>query len=127
MGETALAVDKSVTPKIIKISSKRQITIPADMHQCSGFSDYAFAVWNDDGSITISPIDVHDEKESVKILRTLLAQGLDGEELVNEYERIISPVVDFRSAIERSLKDIDDGRTAPFDEMQKRLEEKYGL
>ena len=127
MAEAARAYEAQTAPRIIKISSKRQITIPADMYEKSGFADYAYVVWNEDGSIGLTPIDVRNEETTVTILRSLLAQGLDGEDLVNEYERIIHPVIDFKAAIEQGLKDVEAGRVEPFNEMQDRLRAKYGL
>ena len=127
MAQAALALDERPAPRIIKISSKRQVTIPADMHAASGFAEYAFASWNEDGSISIAPIDVRDENSSVAILRSLLAQGYDAEQLVDEYEKIIHPIIDYRAEVERGLRDIEEGRVRPFNEMQKRLKEKYGL
>ena len=127
MAEAAFELDERPTPRIIKVSTKRQVTIPADMHAASGFTEYAFATWNDDGSITIAPIDVRNEDNSVAILRSLLAQGFNGEQLIDEYEKIIHPVIDYRAEVERGLKDIEEGRARPFAEMQQRLKEKYGL
>lgn len=127
MAQAAEALNKRPSPRIIKISSKRQLTIPADMHAASGFTDYAFATWNDDGTIIIEPIDVRDETASVSILRSLLAQGLSAEQLVDEYEKIVHPVIDYRAEIERGLKDAKAGRVSSFAEMQQRLKEKHGL
>ncbi len=126
MAETAVA-NECVTPRIIKISSKRQITIPADMYEKSKFSDYAYVVYREGGGIEISPIDVRDEASSVKILRSLLEQGFDGEELVDEYERIIHPIIDYKKAIEDGLGDVEAGKVKPFGQMQESLREKYGL
>ena len=126
MAEAAVA-NEHVAPRIIKISSKRQITIPADMYEKSKFSDYAYVVYREDGGIEISPIDVRDEATSVKILRSLLEQGLDGKELVDEYERIIHPVIDYKKAIEEGLSDVAAGNVKPFTQMQESLREKYGL
>ena len=127
MAEAALKQEERPAPRIIKISSKRQLTIPADMHERSGFEDYAFVSWKEDGSLILSPIDVRNEDTSVTILRSLLAQGYDGERLVDEYERIISPIIDYRCAVEQGLKDAREGRIASFDEMQQRLRGKYGI
>lgn len=127
MADAAPTLDERPAPRIIKISSKRQITIPADMHAASGFAEYAFATWNADGSISIEPIDVHNEGESVTILRSLLAQGYDAEQLVDEFEKIVRPALDYRAEVERGLKDVKEGRVRPFAEMQQRLKEKHGL
>ena len=127
MAQAALALDERPAPRIIKISSKRQVTIPADMHAASGFTDYAFVSWSEDGSISITPIDVRDENSSVTILRSLLAQGYDAEQLVDEYEKIIHPVIDYRAEVERGLKDIEEGRVRPFNEMRDEIRQRYGI
>ena len=113
-------------PRIIKISPKRQITIPLDIYRTAGFADYALATWAENG-ITIQPIDVRSEDDTVRILRSLLAQGYDGEALIDEYERITRPLVDYKSAIDQGLEDIEQGRVAPFRETQDKLKKKYGL
>jgi len=113
-------------PRVIKISRKRQITIPAEVYEGAGFADYALASWTEDG-LTIQPINVNDEDSSVAILRSLLAQGFDGEELVNEFEKIRSKVVLFDRKVDEAIEDVEQGRTRPFDEVQTELKAKYGL
>ena len=127
MAQAVEALKDRPSPRIIKISSKRQLTIPADMHAASGFADYAFITWNDDGTISIEPIDVRDESASVAILRSLLAQGLSAEQLVDEYEKIVHPIIDYRAEVERGLKDVEAKRVRPFSDMQQRMKEKHGL
>ena len=127
MAEAARAFDGTVSPRIIKISSKRQITIPADIYERAGFDNYAYVTWDDEGGMNIYPIDVRDQQSSVQILRSLHDQGLDGEELIDAYERIVAPKVDYKAEIEASLKDIAEGRVRPFEEMRKEIRERYGL
>ena len=128
MAEVARALEEQVTPRIIKISSKRQITIPADIFEKTGFDSYAYVTWDSEDGMSIFPIDVHDRQSSVRILRQLLEQGLDGEELVNTYERIIStPPIDYKGEIEASLREAAEGKVRPFAEMQKEIKEEYGL
>ena len=113
-------------PRVIKVSSKRQITIPAEVYESAGFAEYALASWTDDG-LLIQPINVNDEDSSVRILRSLLAQGFDGEALVDEYEKIRRKVVVFDAAIDEALEDVEEGRTRPFEEVQSELRAKYGI
>ena len=128
MAEVARAVEEQVAPRIIKISSKRQITIPADIYEKAGFDSYAYVTWDSEEGMSIYPIDVHDQKSSVRILRSLLEQGLEGEELVDAYERIIStPPIDYKAEIEASLKEVAEGKVRPFAEAQKEIKEKYGF
>ena len=114
-------------PRIIKISSKRQLTIPADIYRECRYSDYAFVTMSDDGSMNIAPIDVNSESDTVTILRALLDQGLDGEELVSEYERIAQSTVDYKAAIERSLDDVEHGRTSAFEDFRENVKRSYGV
>ena len=127
MGEAALATSRGISPKVIKISSKRQITIPADMYEKLEFSSYAFVTVQEDGSLSISPIDVHDEASSVKILRSLLEQGLDGSALVDEYERIVSATVDYKAAINQGLEDFKEGRVRPFEAFRDEIRQSYDI
>ena len=128
MAEAARTIEGQVAPRIIKISSKRQITIPADIFAKAGFDSYAYVTWDNEEGMSIFPIDVHDQQSSVRILRSLLEQGLDGEELVDAYERIIStPPIDYKAEIAASLKEAAEGKVRPFAEMQKEIREKHGL
>ena len=126
MAQAAAANRESWTPRVIKISSKRQITIPADVFEGEGFSEYALASWTEDG-LVIQPINVNDEDSSVRILRSLLAQGFDGEALVDEYEKIRSKMVIFDRMIDEALDDVVQGRTRPFDDVQGEIRAKYGI
>ena len=127
MGMTALAQDARIAPRIIKISSKRQITIPAEMYERAKFADYAYVALNEGGSLEITPIDVRNESLSVELLRALLAEGFDGEELINEYERIIHPVIDYKAAIERGLVDKEEGRVRPYQQMRDEIRRRYDV
>lgn len=71
-------------PQTIKISSKRQITIPAKAYKELNFSNYALCTVTDEG-ILIRPLAVDKEDISVGILRDLIHQGYEGEELINRY------------------------------------------
>ena len=71
-------------PQVIKISSKRQITIPIDCYRELGFDNYALVTWTDRG-IEIQPIATEDESAAVAVLRMLVSQGLEGDELVEAF------------------------------------------
>ncbi len=68
-------------PLTVKISSKRQITIPAKIYEGAGFRDYALCTWIDKGML-LQPLDVEDEDVTVDILRYLIEQGCEGEDLI---------------------------------------------
>lgn len=61
-------------PLSIKVSSKRQIAIPAKAYEEAGFKDYALCTWTDKG-IFLQPLDVEDEDVTIGILRYLINEG----------------------------------------------------
>ena len=128
MAEAALNIDGKTAwkPRVVKVSSKRQITIPADVYKEGGFAEYAMLEW-DGGQLSVKPLTVKNEAASVTILRALVDRGLEGDELVSEYESIVGNIIAFNSAIEESLADMEAGREEPFDDLQHRMEMRYGL
>lgn len=121
MGVAAL-----VEPQVIKISSKRQITIPAKFYESGSFKEYALATWTDDG-LLIQPLDVDDEDVTVDILRYLIEQGCEGEELIARYREMKRKIVPIKAKLDEAERDIAEGRVGSAREMQDRLREKYGL
>ncbi len=127
MAEAALALESSMAPKLVKVSSKRQITIPAEMFKRAGNPRYAYIEWHDDGSMSIDPIPMRNEEAGVAILRSLVERGLEGDELISEYGKAMSHIIDFNAAIRESLADEAAGREAPFSELRDEIEARYGL
>lgn len=121
MAMTALA-----EPQAIKISSKRQITIPAQWYRALDFHEYALATWIDDG-ILIQPLDVADEDVTVDILRHLIAQGYEGDELIEQYKQMKSKIVSVKQAIAEAEEDVAAGRVRPARELIAEMRAKYGL
>lgn len=121
MAMTALA-----EPQAIKISSKRQITIPAQWYRALDFHEYALATWTDDG-ILIQPLDVADEDVTVDILRHLIAQGYEGDELIEQYKQMKSKIVSAKQAIAEAEEDVAAGRVRPARELIAEMRAKYGL
>ena len=115
-------------PRQVKISSKRQITIPVDIYARHGFAEYALITETANG-FTIEPMKLVDDDEelTLKLLRHLVDQGCEGDELIARYQEIKPRLVSYQKAIERSEADIEAGRVIGFDEMQSRLRDKYGL
>ena len=70
-----------MAPQRIKVSSKRQITIPAKAYKDMGFTEYALIEQTDEG-LLIKPLNVEDEGMSLDVLRRLIAEGYEGEALV---------------------------------------------
>lgn len=121
MAMTALA-----EPQAIKISSKRQITIPAQWYRALDFHEYALATWTDDG-ILIQPLDVADEDVTVDILRHLIAQGYEGDELIEQYKQMKSKIVSVKQAIAEAEEDVAAGRVRSARELIAEMRAKYGL
>lgn len=121
MGMAALA-----EPLAIKISSKRQITIPAKAYEEAGFKDYALCTWTDKGMF-LEPLDVEDEDVTIDILRYLIEEGYEGEDLIAQYKAMKKKVVSVKDKLDDAERDIAEGRVGSAREMQKRMREKYGL
>ena len=121
MGMAALA-----EPLAIKISSKRQITIPAKAYEEAGFKDYALCTWSDNGMF-LQPLDVEDEDVTIDILRYLINEGYEGEDLIAQYKAMKKKVVSVKDKLDEAERDIAEGRVGSAREMQNRMREKYGL
>ena len=129
MSEAALKDYTNVPiPRRVKISSKRQITIPADIYTKRGFKNYALLTETSDG-LVIEPFELAsgDEELTLMLLRYLMENGYEGDELLEKYAEIKPKFISFYSAIEQSEDDIEAGRVGRFDDMQRRMREKHGL
>ena len=113
-------------PQTIKISSKRQITIPAKYYEAAGFGEYALCTWTDQG-ILLQPLDVDDEDVTVDILRSLVKQGFEGEELIERYQETKRKIVSVRRKLEEAERDVSDGRIDTYENMRDRIRQKYGV
>lgn len=115
-------------PRKVKISSKRQLTIPVDIYKRQGFSEYALLTESDEG-IEIRPLKLADDDEelTLALLRHLMDQGYEGDELLERYAEMKPKFVSYARAIERAESDISAGRVSDFDEMQSKMRVKYGL
>lgn len=121
------------TAKTVKVSSKRQITIPAEAYKRLGFKSYAY-LEERDGGIFIRPVEVLDEREAVDILRYLVEEGYTGEELVRKFEEMQPDVVEVSRKLDEAEDDIRKNNTLTFEELlsnmsrfEKELEERYGI
>ena len=111
-------------PQTIKISSKRQITIPAKYYEAAGFGEYALCTWTDQG-ILLQPLDVDDEDVTVDILRSLVKQGFEGEELIERYQEAKRKIVSVRRKLEEAELDVSEGRVDTYENMRDRIRQKY--
>ncbi|GEM_PF-754280 len=121
MGVSALNQSQTV-----KISSKRQITIPSKFYEAGGFDEYALCTWTENG-LLLQPLKVNDEDNSVTILRQLVAEGYEGDELVDKYEEIQNKIVSIKHKLQIAEDDIAEGRVGPVGEMFESVRKQYGL
>ena len=110
----------------VKISSKRQITIPSKFYEAGGFDEYALCTWTENG-LLLQPLKVNDEDNSVTILRQLVAEGYEGDELVDKYEEIQNKIVSIKHKLQKAEDDIAEGRVGPVGEMFESVRKQYGL
>lgn len=113
-------------PQTIKISSKRQITIPAKLYEEAGFGEYALCTWTDKGMF-LQPLDVEDEDVTVDILRYLIEEGCEGEDLILRYQEMKKKIIPLKTRIERAEHDVSEGRVSSPYEMLDQLRDKYDL
>ena len=113
-------------PQAIKISSKRQITIPAKLYERSGFGDYALCTWTDKG-LFLQPLEVEDEDVTVDILRYLIAEGYEGEELIEQYQDMKKKIVSVKEKITEAEQDVAEGRVDSYENMRTRIRDEFGV
>ena len=113
-------------PQTIKISSKRQITIPARYYEAAGFGEYALCTWTDQG-ILLQPLDMEDEDVTVDILRSLIKQGFEGEELIEHYQEMKRKIVSVRCKLDEAERDVSEGRVDTYENMRDRIRRKCGV
>ncbi len=91
--------------KVLRISSKRQITIPQKFYQTLGFADEAECVMHGD-ELIIRPVKTVSGGEfAEQILAELIAEGLSGEALLSKFK---DKQAQIRPAVEAMLSDAED-------------------
>lgn len=113
-------------PQAIKISSKRQVTIPAKIYEQAGFKDYALCTWTDKGMF-LQPLEVEDEDVTVDILRHLIAEGYEGEDLIVQYQEMKKKIISINRKLDEAERDIAEGRVDTYENMRARVRDKYGF
>ena len=101
-------------PLTVKISSKRQITIPAKIYEGAGFRDYALCTWIDKGML-LQPLDVEDEDVTVDILRYLIEEGYEGEDLIAQYQEMKKKIIPLKAKLDQAERDIAEGRVDSYE------------
>ncbi len=95
MNQTAYAGKKRSGKKRIKVSEKRQITIPIDFYKALGLEDEVDCQLQGD-AIVIRPVQEHSGEFDEQILAELINKGNSGKELLNKFKetrRRIKPAI----------------------------------
>lgn len=95
---------KNYDRKRIKISSKRQITIPAKFYDALKIDKEMECIYTE-GMLVLMPIRNEKSEFAEEILKDLISQGYSGEELLKEFKRINRKV---RPAVEKVIEEADD-------------------
>jgi len=94
---TSKVRSNSMERKIIRVSGKRQVTIPQKYFEALGFSNEAECILQNN-AIVIRPIRENIGNEfSEQILADLIAQGMSGQELLVKFKEMsnkIAPAID---------------------------------
>jgi bifunctional DNA-binding transcriptional regulator/antitoxin component of YhaV-PrlF toxin-antitoxin module len=87
----------------IKISSKRQITIPAKYFEALGLEKEINCIYSND-MLILTPVKRDDAAFAEEILADLIEQGYSGERLLEEFKMINRKV---RPAVEKLIEEAD--------------------
>jgi len=94
----------AVEPRRVRISSKRQITIPQKFYEALGFHDEAEVTLRE-GEIVIRPVAVQSNGEFAEyVLADLIEQGYNGSELLKRFREMQSQI---RPAVESMIAEAD--------------------
>lgn len=114
-------------PQLVKISSKRQITIPIDCYREQGFDKYALVTWTEKG-IEVQPADSRSDDAAVSVLQTLIDKGLEGDALVKAFADATAKIATVRVMLREAEEDVAAGRVHDdLDAMIARVEADHGL
>ncbi len=104
MLETKIEQENTLMEKRrIRISSKRQITIPAKYYEALGFSKEVDCIYSN-GMLILTPVKKDDPAFAEEILSDLISQGYTGEKLLSEFKRINRQI---RPAVEKIIEEAD--------------------
>lgn len=97
MSAVALAMEQ----KRVKITSKRQFTIPQKFYKELGFDKEAVCIMSDGMLILRPATDISSGEFAEQILSDLIEEGYSGSDLLNEFKRRQSEV---RPSVEKMLE-----------------------
>lgn len=112
----------SMEMKRIKISSKRQVTIPAKYYMGLGLADEVDCIYTDNMLILL-PVKSHDSAFSEEILADLIEQGYEGKDLLEEFKKVNKQI---RPAVEQLIKEADALAKAASVDYRDRTDEIFG-
>lgn len=87
----------------IKISSKRQITIPSKYYEALGF-DKEIECIKSNGMLILIPVKSDESYFAEEILKDLIKQGYSGEKLLGEFKKMSRKV---KPAVEKLIEEAD--------------------
>jgi len=90
--------------KIIRVSDKRQVTIPLEYYELLGFGKEAECTLREN-EIVIRPLQESLEEFSEEILAELISKGYSGEELLSKFREMRRKI---RPAIDSMIKEADE-------------------
>ncbi|MDD4826738.1 MULTISPECIES: AbrB/MazE/SpoVT family DNA-binding domain-containing protein [unclassified Mesotoga] len=90
--------------KIIRVSDKRQVTIPLKYYELLGFGKEAECTLREN-EIVIRPLQESLEEFSEEILAELISRGYSGEELLSKFREMRRKI---RPAIDSMIKEADE-------------------
>lgn len=121
-----MAVATLADPQTVKISSKRQITIPSQWYKAMDFGDYALCTWTENG-LLLQPLDVSTSNTTANLLRHLIALGYEGDELVDQYEALSQASLSLEERMQAAERAIKGSRVKPAEDVQAKMQQKHGL
>ena len=95
---------KKYDRRIVRVSGKRQITIPLKYFQSLGLGDQVECSL-EDGALVIRPLSQEGNEFSVEILKDLVAQGLTGDALIQKFSEQSQQI---KAAIRNILDEAED-------------------
>ena len=95
--------------KIISITGKRQITIPIHFYEKIGF-EKEVECYSDGNLMILKPLKTNTDDFSVEILKDLVEQGYEGEELIVKFEEESKNIKNATKKILKEAKEIAAGK-----------------
>ena len=95
--------DSGVERRRLRISSKRQLTIPARYFNALGLSDEVDCIYSN-GMLILLPVEDRDSAFAEEILAELVSKGYTGKRLLDEFRRLNRLV---RPAVEMLIAEAD--------------------